>query len=200
LAHEGTVSAAAAEAAPFAPSEIGERIAAILDAAEASAERIRSDARNEAAQILREAHERAARRALELTAEPERLRDEAARAAVATRSQADADAGRLVSAAQADADALRRAARDDVRRIEDEVRELERVRDGALENVRAVIAGMRSAADRLEQHELAGAAVRPEESAEDSGGGLGRLLRRMRATVQFEESIRVGQTPNGEPL
>jgi vacuolar-type H+-ATPase subunit E/Vma4 len=86
---------------PRAATEVGQRIAGILDAAEASAEKIRSSARAEAAQILHQAHERAAARMEELTLEPERIRDEAARQADAVRAAADAYAAETRDAADA---------------------------------------------------------------------------------------------------
>jgi hypothetical protein len=131
-------------ASPRASTEVGQRIAAILDAAEASAEKIRGDARTEATEIVRQAHERAATRMEELTREPERIRDEAAQAADATRAAADAYssetraaadgysvetraaadtyAAQTRAAADADARQLRQDAESDVRKIEEEGR------------------------------------------------------------------------------
>jgi hypothetical protein len=141
---EETQTPAGESAPPRASTEVGQRIAAILDAAEASAEKIRGDARSEATQIVRQAHERAANRMEELTREPERIRDEAARDADATRASAEAYASETRAAADgystetrgaadtyaaetraaADTDAkqLRQDAESDVRKIEDEGR------------------------------------------------------------------------------
>jgi vacuolar-type H+-ATPase subunit E/Vma4 len=224
LASWGTAGAAAGEAAPVASSEFVERIAAILDGAEASAERIRSEARNEAAQVLREAHARAAQRAVELTAEPERIRDEVARAAAETRAQADeyatetraaadAEAGQILASAQAEADALRQAAQDEVRRMVDEgrrqqdelaaqVRDLARMREGAIEDVRAVIAGMRSAADQLERDGVGASttAETPSDDLQARAKKLGIDRHSEMTREQPEDAIRVVQTPNREPL
>ena len=155
VAYEGTGETAAREVT--SASEIGERIAAILDAAEDSAERIRAEARAEAAEILHRAHERAAARVAELTHEPERLRDDAARVADETRAAAEAysvetrtaadsysadtrrtadeQARELVAAAQREVDSLRHEANEDVRRIEDEGRRRQEEMDAQLREV-----------------------------------------------------------------
>lgn len=157
-------------------AEVGERIAAILNAAEASAEQIRTHARDEAADILRHAHETAAERMADLTREPERLRDEAkahadaTRAAAdeyaaGTRATADAHARELVDTAEREADALREAAQADVRRIDeegrrrqreltDQIRALHGVREQAVQSVQAATSGLRDAAQRLESQVL----------------------------------------------
>ena len=183
---------------PRAADEIGARITAILDAAEASAEKIRTEARAEAAQIVHQAHERAAARVEELTREPERLRDEAAREsdevralanayAEETRSKADVEAADLVAAAQREAQELRRDANDDVQRNEDEgrrrqdelnaqIRELSGVRDEAIEHIRAAAGGLRSAAERLETQVLPAAGGPAPEPP--PARGWSKLLRR----------------------
>lgn len=187
--------------APLASTEVGQRIAAILDAAEASAEGIRAAARAEAAEIMRQTHERSAVRAVELTREPERLRDEAARAsdevrteadayAAQTRSAAKAEAQELVAAAEREAQSLRQAAQDDVRRIEEEgrrrqqelgleIRELTQVRGDAIDNIRVAVGGLRGAADRLEsQLPATGEPSEADLSQNGAGRGWARLLRR----------------------
>src|SRR5919197_1120235 len=115
VAYEGTGETAAREVT--SASEIGERIAAIPDAAEGSAERIRAEARAEAAEILHRAHERAAARVAELTHEANedvrRIEDEG------RRRQEEMDA---------------------------QLREVTRTRDSAIDNVRAAVAGLRDAA------------------------------------------------------
>jgi alanyl-tRNA synthetase len=133
----------AAPAAPQATSEVGDRIAAILDAAEASAERIRTQAREEAAEILRHAHAEAATRAEELSREPQRLRDEAAAAAETTRQTAEHHAAELRAAAAAD-----------VRSAEETVQKLQELRDAAAADVRAAADGLRAAAGRLDERIL----------------------------------------------
>jgi hypothetical protein len=186
-------------------SEVGERIAAILDAAEEAAERIRTTARDEAAGILRHAHHTAAQRVEELTREPERLRDEAAQAAHRTREEADAyaaetrsDADRAardaVATAQREADELRQAAHDEVRRIEEdgrrrgqeiaaEIKALTDLRDDTARRVQEVVAGLRSAASGLEERVLpfvdeAAAAAAAERAP---SGIFSRLRRREEA-------------------
>ena len=169
-----------------AANEVGDRIAAILDAAESSAERIRATARDEAADIIRHAHAEAANRVAELTREPPRLRDEAARAADETRAAAEEHAQKLVADAKREAHELRTSAEDDVRRIEtegrrradelnEEIRRLSEIRDGAAGDVRAVVDGLRATADRLHEQVLphVDAAV-----ADRDAPGWRRLLRR----------------------
>jgi hypothetical protein len=182
-------------------SEIGDRIAAILNAAEEAAERIRTTARDEAAGILRHAHETAAHRVEELTREPERLRDEAAQAAHRTREEADAyssdtrsDADRVaretVAQAQAEAEELRRAAHADVREIEEhgrrrqqeiaaEIKELSELRDDTARRVQDAVAGLRGAASTLEERVLPFVDAQAAEALERPAAGiLGRLRRR----------------------
>jgi vacuolar-type H+-ATPase subunit E/Vma4 len=165
-----------AEGSSAGYAEVGERIAAILNAAEASAEQIRTHARDEAAEILRHAHETAASRVTELTREPERLRDEAQAHAHATRTAADdyaaetrqtaeTHARQLVDDAEREADELRAAAQAEVRRIEeegrrrqreltDQIRALHGVRDDAVGALQAATGGLREAAQRLESQVL----------------------------------------------
>lgn len=190
-----------AEGSSAGYAEVGERIAAILNAAEASAEQIRTQARAEAAEIVRRAHETAASRMTELTAEPERLRDEAraqadaARAAAddysaETRAAADAHARSLVDDAEREAASVREAAQQEVGRIEEEARRRQRelgeqirslglVRDEAVEAVRGAMSGLRESAQRLESQVLPYVALSEEGAAErEAARGWSRLFRR----------------------
>jgi hypothetical protein len=157
------------------PDAVGERIVAILNEAEQTADRIREEARAEASAIIREAHERAAGRVEELTREPERIKAEAV--SEADRIRADAEAYSADS---------RRKAEDAVRAIEDDgrakqrdiaaqIRALEGVRAEAMDAVRTLAAGQRDAAARLE-----GAArmVAPEAAEARPATGLRRLFAR----------------------
>src|SRR5438105_2061289 len=148
-----------AAGSPALPSnaEIGQRIAAILDAAEASAEKIRATARDEAAAIVRNAHETAAQRVADLTREPERLRDEAAADAADLRQRADHDAREMLETAQRESSSVRNAATE-------EVRALTEVRNETATAVFGAIAGLREVAQRLEADVLT--LVDPDVAAE----------------------------------
>lgn len=190
-----------AEASSAGYAEVGERIAAILNAAEASAEEIRAGARQEAAEIVRHAHETAAARMTELTVEPERLRDEAkaqadsTRAAAdeyssETRATADAHARSLVDGAEREAASLRATAQQEVQRIEEDGRRRLRefgeqlqslglVRDEAVAAVHAAMSGLRDSAQRLETQVLPFAAPREDVAVEQPAGrGWSRLFKR----------------------
>jgi hypothetical protein len=129
---------------------VGERIAAILDAAESSAEAIRVKARDEAAEILRHAHATGASRVAELTREPERIRDEAAAAAAETRRAADQDAARMRRGAEAEVRRIDKEGRDRERELEGEIEALTKVRGEAVDAVRSAADGLREAARRLD--------------------------------------------------
>jgi hypothetical protein len=177
-------------------AEIGERIAAILNAAEASAEQIRAHARDEAAAILHQAHETAAWRIADLTREPERLRDEAAADALATRSAADEYAAEQRHRADQEARELVARAEAEARRVAEEsrgreeaaaarIRSLNEVRDDAAAAVLAAVSGLRETAVRVEAEVMP--FVDPEALDRRGSRSWSRLLRRDQPASSADE-------------
>jgi hypothetical protein len=143
-------------------SGVGERVSGILNAAEAAAEQIRQDARQAAAEIIRQAEAVAAAREHELEVEFDRARARAEdevrdlRLAVesyASRRRADADeeARQRISDAETQARATREAAAQMARELEEgaqqrhqevraQTRALEKQRDRTLEELRRIAA------------------------------------------------------------
>ena len=74
---EGVNPLAAVPERTKAFTEVGERVAGVLRAAEDAAEQIRADARSEAAAVVERAHEDAAARIQELTRAAEQTRADA---------------------------------------------------------------------------------------------------------------------------
>jgi vacuolar-type H+-ATPase subunit E/Vma4 len=158
-------------AAPAGDSDLSRRIAAILDSAEAEAERIRERAQAEAASIVRAAHASAAERIDELTREPERIKDEAARRADELVRNAQADASRAIADAdqqaretihqsEQHADTQRRETERAVaemeaameqrkRQLKDEIRSLAELRGQASGSVAQVVTALEGAASEL---------------------------------------------------
>lgn len=164
-------------------ANVGTRVAAILEAAEAAAEQIRVDALNEAADIRRQAEAETALRRNDLVDEAERLRAEAdayasdTRRAVesyATQQRRDAEqhAAELLESAREEAQAMRRAAVEAAKEIEnasrhrqhelrEEVRSLEARMQGALE-------GLHDIAAQLEELVAAGRDAGKSDSLADA--------------------------------
>jgi cell division septum initiation protein DivIVA len=178
-------------------SDVGDRIAAILNAAEEAAERIRTTARDEAADILRHAHETGASRVEELTREPERLRDDAARAAQRTRDDADAysDATREEADAYShrthqEADAYSAETRSDAERLARETvasaqRESDELRHAAQQAVREI-----EEAGRRRQQEIAGGIKALSDLRDDSARRVQEVVAGMRAAAgSLEERV-----------
>lgn len=186
-------------------TEIGSRIAAILDAAESSAERIRSDAQTEAAEILRRAHAEGAARVGELTREPQRLRDEAASDAERTRKAGEDQSRAAIGKAERDALSIKSAAEAEAHRIDTEgqrrVQELAReaetlvhVREGAARDVREAIRTLRQISDQLELQLLARVGTSAIESVEPN-----RWRRRLRRdTASVDRALLAGGTPSDD--
>ena len=73
-------------------AEVGAGVTAILEAAEQAAEKIRADARKEAAALIHEAEEAVAARLQALTRDADRVREEAETEATRVREEAESDA------------------------------------------------------------------------------------------------------------
>ena len=170
-------------------ADVSDRIATLLNDAEATADQIREEAERDAERIVREAEERGRARVEELTGVPERLRAEAEEYSRDTRSAADDYAAetrdsadehaRLTTAeAQRQADAMRAAAEELVRQIEaagqarqaelrEQTRQLEEGRDQVVAGLSRTLKGLRKTSTQLEQIIVdavptAAAAVEPE--------------------------------------
>lgn len=146
---------------PRGPADIGEAVAGVLRAADDAAEKMRADARAEAAVILDQAQARASSRIEELTREAERTRSDAedyakdVRSAVdgygtQQRREAEEEARRIVADAEEHARAVREAAQAMAGQIEgeartrhetlrDEIRILEDHRQQALDRLRDLV-------------------------------------------------------------
>jgi chromosome segregation ATPase len=114
-------------------TDVGETVAAVLRAAEEAAEKIRTEARAQAIEIVEAARGEATARIEELTRDAERLRSDAEdyandiRQAVesygsAQRREAEHEARRILAAAESQARASREAAHEKAGRLEDEAR------------------------------------------------------------------------------
>lgn len=73
-------------------AEVGAGVAAILEAAEQAAEKIRADARKQAAELIHEAEEAVGARLQALTKDGQRVREEAEEEASRVREEAESDA------------------------------------------------------------------------------------------------------------
>ena len=114
-------------------TDIGERVAGVLRAAEEAAEQIKADARDEASDLRREAEDEAEARSREAADESEHLRTAAERYATDTRGavdsyatqhrrEAEEEAARTLAEAETQARATREAAEQMAKRIEAEGR------------------------------------------------------------------------------
>jgi cell division septum initiation protein DivIVA len=143
-----------------AHADVGAGVTAILQAAEDAADRIRAEAREQAADLIRQAEKAAHARLQELTRDADRVREEAEaeardmRLAVEAygtkrRREADAEAGDVVARAEARARELiaaaeakaRESGREAARRSEElrgQVRSLEARRERALDALRKI--------------------------------------------------------------
>jgi hypothetical protein len=146
---------------PRGSTDIGEAVAGVLRAAEDAAEKMRADARAEAAVILDQAQARASSRIEELTREAERTRSDAedyahdVRSAVdgygtQQRREAEGEARLIVADAEEHARAVREAAQGMAGQIEgeakarhetlrEEIRILEERRQQALDRLRDLV-------------------------------------------------------------
>lgn len=113
-------------------AELGAGVAGILDAAEQAAEKIRADAQNEAAALIRSAEEGARARVRVLTAEAERAHAEAEAQGQRIVMDAEAAAADLRIAAEAYSERLRRDA-------DEEVSKAERIRARAREEASEIV-------------------------------------------------------------
>jgi DNA anti-recombination protein RmuC len=109
-------------------SEVGAGVAAILEAAEQAAEKIRADARSQGTDLIREAEQAVGARLQALTQDAERLRNEADARAEQIRAEAESEARDLRLAAEAYGKRLRVEAEEEVakivRRAEDRAAEI----------------------------------------------------------------------------
>jgi hypothetical protein len=150
---------------PSTVAAVGDRVSQILQAAEEAAEQILAQAQAEALDIRGRADEDAAARVRELSAETERLREEALEYARDTRLSVDSYADRhrreaeqeareLLGAAELEAESVRRSAeeraqeleeqdRERTRGLREEARALEERRDRTLEELREIALDLR---------------------------------------------------------
>jgi hypothetical protein len=160
--------AAVSDLVPNEPSPVaavGERVSEILQAAEEAAEQILTEARAQALDIRGRAEGDAAARVRELSAETERLREEALEYARDTRvavdsyadqhrREAEQDARDLLGAAELEAESVRRSAEERAQALEEQDRErtqglreearaLEERRDRTLEALREIALDLR---------------------------------------------------------
>jgi hypothetical protein len=146
-------------------TDVGDRIATILQTAREAAENIRREAIEEAATIRSQAEKDAAARYKQLTAEIERVNSESQVRAQALREEgeryvaerlleADAEAERMKAEAESEAQA-RRAAAEDAARIEDEARRRQAVlKEAALaleHRLRGALEGIQHVSNDLEE-------------------------------------------------
>jgi hypothetical protein len=151
------------ESSPVAA--VGERVSEILQAAEEAAEQILTEAQAQAIDIRGRAEGDAAARVRELSAETERLREEALEYARDTRvavdsyadqhrREAEQDARDLLGAAELEAESVRRSAEERAQALEEQDRErtqglreearaLEERRDRTLEELREIALDLR---------------------------------------------------------
>jgi cell division septum initiation protein DivIVA len=99
-------------------TEVGDRVTAVLAAAEQAADELRADARAESERLVREAEERAQQRVEEIAGEPERLLAEAEQSAADLQARAHEEATRIVAAAEARAAELEQASAERIREEE----------------------------------------------------------------------------------
>ena len=151
--------------APPDVTQVGDRVAALLRAAEEAAEQIRMDAQAAAEQMTRQAEQEAKARLEESSKEAERLRTAADAESESTREamqlyatnhrrEAEEKAARLLSDAELQARSAREAAEAMVQRIqesarslEEEVREQERLVRGRMQRY---LAGLRDVSGQIE--------------------------------------------------
>jgi hypothetical protein len=160
--------AAVSDLVPNEPSSVaavGDRVSEILQAAEEAADQILTQARQEALDIRGRAEGDAAARVRELSAETERLREEALEYARDTRIAVDSyadqhrrgaeqEARELLGAAELEAESVRRSAEERARELEEQDRErtqglreetraLEERRDRTLAELREIALDLR---------------------------------------------------------
>ena len=169
------------EDGPRSYSEIGERVARVLERAEDLAEQIRAEARAEAELIKQRAEEAGTARAAELEHEIELMRAEAEAYAKQIRETAESYASQLgrtteeeaakrITEAEEQATATREAAEAMSRRIEDAARrrteELEQATRATEHRAQSLLGGLRETVSRLE--ELLGERAPAGESLTDA--------------------------------
>ena len=161
-----TEAPAGEQTAPRAYAQVGERVAGVLQAAEDAAEKMREDARRDAAEIRREAESTGTRQLEQMAQEAESVRLEAetysreTREAVDTyatqrRRETESESSRALAEAEGQARATREAAEAMAKRIEDAARQrqqtlLDESRTVEVRMQRA-IAGFRAMAAQLEE-------------------------------------------------
>jgi cell division septum initiation protein DivIVA len=150
---------------PSPVAAVGDRVSEILQAAEEAADQILTQARAQALDIQGRAEEDAATRVRELSAETERLREEALEYARDTRTavdsyadqhrrEAEQEARELLGAAELEAESVRRSTEERAQQLEEQDRErtqglreealaLEERRDRTLEELREIALDLR---------------------------------------------------------
>jgi hypothetical protein len=127
-------------------AELGDRVAAVLQAAEEAAEQMRLDARSTADQLLEEAKREAQRVRVEADTDAKNTREAVESYATNHRREAEEKAGKLLSEAEGQARASREAAEamakrieESARTLEEEVREQERMIRGRMQRYLAAL-------------------------------------------------------------
>ena len=136
-------------------TEIGERVAGVLSAAERAADQIRADAQAQADDLLRGAHAEAERVRNQARTYENDTRDAVDAYATEQRRIAEEQIGVQLSDAEAQARATREAAEEMARRIEEDARlrgqTLREESHAAEERLKKVLAGMRRMSAQLEE-------------------------------------------------
>lgn len=199
--------AVGAGASPGQHDQLGERIAALLNVAEAAAEQIRADAREEAERLLAEATTAAVQRSKELTRDAEELH---AKAETHWR-EAQERAERTIAQAEQDALGRRTGADEDARRteeaalarraeIEGEIHALLERRARALDGTRRAMGELRTTVSELDtlleemSPDNASADAAPADTEQPHEGLLGRLRLRGKG-----EAKTTGAAPGSGP-
>jgi hypothetical protein len=127
-------------------AELGDRVAAVLQAAEEAAEQMRLDARSTADQLLEEAKREAQRVRVEADKDAKNTREAVESYATNHRREAEEKAGKLLTEAEGQARASREAAEamakrieESARTLEEEVREQERMIRGRMQRYLAAL-------------------------------------------------------------
>ena len=165
-------------------TQVGARVASVLNAAEEAADQIRADARREGVRIIQEAEATAASRIDELTREAEQLRQEAEdyardiRSAVDSyatqqRREAEEESRRVLAEAEAQARATREASQEMSDQMQDEARRrhemLQRESKALEERRQRVVEGLRDLSAQLQDALIEPARPgRDEESLTDA--------------------------------
>lgn len=164
-------------------TQLGDRVAHVLNAAEEASDQIRADARREGVRIIQEAEATAATRVDELTREAEQLREDAEdyardiRSAVdsyATQQRRDAEeeSRRILSEAETQARATREASQEMSEQMQQDARRrhemLQRESKALEERRQRVVEGLRDLSAQLQDALVEPVRGREEESLTDA--------------------------------